>query len=66
MRFGLRNLRATQPVDENDPLRVLLRGRDTSWYKGDLLKINLIIVSGEFAHPLTTVLPHHDLDEQWL
>ena len=45
MVFGLRKLRAPQTFDENDPLRILLRGRDTSWYKGDLLKINLIIVS---------------------
>jgi hypothetical protein len=43
--FGLRKKVATSPVQDNSVLHQLLKGRDTRWYAGDLLKINLIIVS---------------------
>lgn len=33
------------PLDDNTILRQLMKDRDTRWYAGDLLKINLIIVS---------------------
>lgn len=35
----------TKSYDENNVLHRLLNGRDTRWYAGDLLKLNLIIVS---------------------
>lgn len=43
MRFGLRKSAVT-PVEDNTVLSQLMKGRDTRWYAGDLLKINLIIV----------------------
>jgi hypothetical protein len=43
MRFGLRKSAVT-PIEDNTVLRQLMKGRDTRWYAGDLLKLNLIIV----------------------
>ena len=34
-----------EAVQDNSVLTQLLKGRDTRWYAGDLLKINLVIVS---------------------
>jgi hypothetical protein len=50
--FGLRKKVAVDPVQDNTVLRQLLKGRDTRWYAGDLLKVNLVIVSN--------ALPLHD------
>jgi hypothetical protein len=46
MPFGLRRKSPiADAVQDNSVLQQLLKGRDTRWYAGDLLKINLIIVS---------------------
>lgn len=45
MAFGLRRKPRAEAVQDNSVLTQLLKGRDTRWYAGDLLKINLIIVS---------------------
>lgn len=41
---GLLKSRAV-PLDDNNVLRQLMKDRDTRWYAGKLLKVNLIIVS---------------------
>jgi hypothetical protein len=46
MPFGFRRKSPiAEAVQDNSVLQQLLKGRDTRWYAGDLLKINLIIVS---------------------
>lgn len=56
-----------QPLDENNVLRRLLKDRDTRWYAGDLLKLNLIIVIRSSLKIQATVdmpvLPAHHVDE---
>jgi hypothetical protein len=46
MPFGFRRKSPiAEAVQDNSVLHQLLKGRDTRWYAGDLLKINLVIVS---------------------
>lgn len=46
MPFGFRRKSPiAEAVQDNSVLQQLLKGRDTRWYAGDLLKINLVIVS---------------------
>jgi hypothetical protein len=67
MRFGLRKSAVT-PIEDNTVLRQLMKGRDTRWYAGDLLKLNLIIVRVIMdvlsrASADVAVLPPHHLYE---
>jgi hypothetical protein len=68
MPFGLRRKAGiADAVQDNSVLGQLLKGRDTRWYAGDLLKINLIIVSCRAmsirAATDLVVLPSYHFDE---
>lgn len=57
------------PIDENNVLRQLMKDRDTRWYAGKLLKVNLIIVSRMSLPSNSSIwltlpdVPTHHLDE---
>ena len=64
---GLLKPRAV-PLDDSNVLRQLMKDRDTRWYAGKLLKVNLIIVSASGSLQCRTdltlqVLPPHHFDE---